>query len=324
MGDVSRILITGASGFVGGAAVRAARARGLSVIAQYRSLPHAAWQDDAGITPLRLDLTAPGAANALSEVMPQVDAIIHAAAHLGDDPVQHERLSIGGTRAVLSAMAGQDARFVLVSSIVVYDIMALKSGDTLDESSPTETPERARDPYTRAKLQQEAMVAEAVRSAWLIRPGAVWGEGRTWHALLGFWASKVFVQIGGNTGELPVVHVDHLAEMLVNAVQTAPTGLAALNALDDDRPNRARFMVAHRAQTGWPKFVVRVPYGLWFRLVGALRPLSGRLPGLFREPIVRARLMPLTYSNAALRAVLGGKDSARFEDMLARSVERRR
>ncbi|WP_425097885.1 NAD-dependent epimerase/dehydratase family protein [Tropicibacter sp. S64] len=323
MGTVNTVLITGASGFVGGAAVREARRRGLAVIAQYRSLPHAAWEADPGITPVKLDLAAPNARHLLADLMPQVDAIVHAAAHLGDDPLQHERLTLGGTRALLAAIQGHGPRFVLVSSIALYDTMALEPGDTLDEQSPIERPETARDSYSRAKLDQEALVREALHAAWLIRPGAVWGPGRTWHALLGFWASKLFVRIGGEEGELPLIHVDSLARILLNAVQTVPMGLATVNALDDDRPSRARFVAAHRAATGWPRFVLPVSYAQWLRVVRLVRPLSAALPGLFREPVARARLMPLTYPNTVLRGVLGGEDRAPFEDLLSRSVEGR-
>ncbi len=323
MGEVTRILITGASGFVGGAVVRAARAQGIDVIAQYRSLPHANWESDAGIEPLRLDLSDPGAQNSLKEQLPGVDAVIHAAAHMGDDPKAHETLSVGGTKTLLDAMQGEQARLVLVSSIAVYDTMALKPGDLLDEASPLETTETARDPYTKAKLAQEALVRDARQSAWLIRPGAVWGSGRTWHALLGFWASKIFVQIGGDDGELPVVHVDHLAELLIKAARTVPPGIVAVNALDDDRPSRARFVSAHRKWAGWPRLVLPISFAVWLKLIRLLKPVASRLPGLFREPIARARLMPLSYSNEKGRSILAGPSQADFETLLAQSLEDR-
>ena len=321
MGDVNRILITGATGFIGQATVADARARGLPVTVVARNKVPKAWRTDDGITVVQADLSDPGCVDDLRDALHGVGVVIHAAAHLGDDPRAVASDTVRGTDHLLQAMQDSAARLVLVSSIVVYDTMRLSPGDMLTEDSPLETVQHARDAYAEGKLRQEALVRDAGRDAWLIRPGAVWGPGRTWHALMGFWASKLFVQIGGD-GELPLVHVDHLARMLIDAALQDPGGLRALNALDDDRPTRARFMAAHRRMTGWPRMVLPVPYPTWLALARALRPFAEKLPGLFREPILRARLMPLHYPNTALRSALGGEDNDTFEGMLARSMER--
>ena len=319
MGAVNRILITGASGFVGSAALRAARDQGFEVIALYRGLPHAAWEDDLGITAVKLDLTAADATERLSLLVNEVGSIIHAAAHLGDDAAAHDCVTLGGTQALLSALENWRGTFVLVSSIAVYDTVALAPGDALDETCALTTAQKARDAYSKAKLTQEALVQEAMPDAWLIRPGAVWGAGRTWNALLGFWAAKVFVQIGKD-GALPLVHVDHLGETLIRAAQKEPKGTVSINVVDDDLPDRRRFVSVHKTLTGWPRFVLPITYDVWLKLARLLRPISAGLPGLFQEPIIRARLMPLRYPNAALRATLGGKDHAPFEEMMAQSI----
>ncbi|WGW04456.1 NAD-dependent epimerase/dehydratase family protein [Tropicibacter oceani] len=316
MGEMTRLMITGATGFVGSAAVRAARARGLKVVATYRKQPLPEWAGDTGILAVKVDLAQDPAG--LASAMEGVGAVIHAAAHLGGDAAAHKADTLRGTAAILDAAPGT-ARIVLVSSIAVYDTMRLTPGDRLDESAPLEDPDHARDAYTAAKLRQEDMVRSARPEAWLIRAGAVYGPGRTWNALMGFWASKLHVQIG-QTGELPLIHVDHLADVLIRAALAEPDGIQAVNALDDDRPSRARFQAAHRRLTGWPKLVLPVPFGLWLGFVRLLKPVSARLPGLFVEPILRARLMPLVYPNTALRHALGGKDIDSFEAMLARSV----
>lgn len=320
MGEVGSILITGANGFVGAGAVRGARASGIHVIALFRRAPLAEWAGDPGITPVQLDLSDAGQMEAFEALLPDVDALIHAAAHLGDDPVAARADTRHATQLLLETVKRVPVRLVLVSSIVVYDVMRLAPGDPLDETAALCPAASARDLYTASKIEQEDMVHSAGRPAWLIRPGAVWGPGRTWNALMGFWASKLFVQIGTG-GELPLVHVDHLGRMLVQAAQSDPGGIQALNALDDDRPTRARFVRAHRRVFGWPRMVLPVPYGLWLGLARLLKPVSGSLPGLFREPILRARLMPLRYPNTRLRAMLGGQDSASFEQMLSRSRE---
>ncbi len=316
MGPLTRILITGASGFVGASATRAARARGIEVVAVYRRNPRPEWADDTGIIPIRIDLSDPSNTKPLTEAMETVGAVIHAAAHLGDDAIAHESDTLRGTQTLLDAMEGFDVALVLVSTIAVYDTMRLEPWQKLDESSPLEKPESARDIYCAAKLRQEQLVRASRRPAWLIRPGVVYGPRRTWNDLMGFNAAGLHVQIG-QTGELPLIHVDHLGAVLVQAAVTDPHGLQILNAIDDDRPTRARFLKAHRQTAGKPKAVLPMPYGFWLALVQGLKPISHKLPGLFREPIVKARLMPLHYPNTALRDALGGEDSDRFEVMLA-------
>lgn len=329
MGDMSPILITGATGFLGRACVADARRRGLPVIALYRSTPPADWSGDAGISPLLLDMTAPDAADRLTAALPEGCAIIHAAAHLGADPKTVARDTLAATKTVRTAWRARDARMVLISSLAVYDTDTLSAGGTLTEATPLipcpDRPEDARDAYAGSKRLQEAMFLEDddFEDGWILRPGALWGPGRSWHALQGFWASRLFVTIGSK-GELPLAHVDLTARMAVDAAMTHTPGPGVLNVFDDDRPTRARFLRAHRRCYGWPRLNVTLPYGLWHALVMLLKPISGRLPGLFQDSILRARLMPLRFPNTRMRSAFPGEDLDTFEGMMARTREAER
>lgn len=327
MGALMAIAVTGASGYVGRACVAEARRRGHPVLAVTRSAPPADWAQDAGITALQLDLTAPEAAERLTGALADGSALIHAAAHMGDEPQALARDTLLANRAVHAAWVAKAPRLVLISSLAVYDTDRLHPGDALTESSaliplPDASLSGARDPYAGAKRLQEAMFLfdDRLDDDWILRPGAIWGPGRSWHALQGFWASKLFVTIGSE-GELPLAHVDHVARVALHCAQTAPVDVSVLNVFDDDRPTRARFLRAHRRAYGWPRFNVTVPYGAWMALVRLLKPLAHRLPGLFREPILRARMMPLRYPNAALRSALPGEDTNSFEGTMARTRE---
>ena len=124
-------------------------------------------------------------------------------------------------------------------------------------------------------------------------------------------------------GALPLAHVTQVAKALVSAALTAPEGVEALNVVDDDLPTRGRFVAAHRRAAGWPRVALSLPWTAWLGLARALRPVSAHLPGLLREPVLRARILPLQWPNTALRARLGGQDDAPFEEMLRRSLEGR-
>ncbi|WP_305970141.1 MULTISPECIES: NAD(P)-dependent oxidoreductase [unclassified Mameliella] len=322
------VVITGAGGFLGRACVAEARRRELPVLALYRSTLPADWAGDAGITPLQLDLTAPDAADRLRAALPGDCAIIHAAAHLGGDPAAVARDTLSATRTLREVWRDSAARLVLISSLAVYDTDALSPGEALSEASPLiplpDAPEQARDAYAGSKRLQEALFLSdaGFEDGWILRPGALWGPGRTWHGMQGFWASKLFVTIGSH-GELPLAHVDLCAEIAVEAAHAPTSGPGIVNVFDDDRPTRARFLRAHRRCFGWPRLNVTVPYRAWLALARLLKPVSGHLPGLFRESILRARLMPLRYPNTRMRSAFPGEDVDTFEGLMARAAEDR-
>lgn len=332
MGQV--IVVTGANGFVGRACVARARALDLDVIALYRSTALDGWQGDAGITPVQMDLTAPDAVDRLADLLPDNAAIIHAAAHLGGDPAILARDTVSAMTTLMQARDAAQHRLVLISSLAVYDMDSLTAMDSLTEATPLiampdtalDDPDAyiqtARDAYAGAKRVQEAMLThdDGAEDDWVLRPGAIWGPGRSWHALQGFWASKLFVTIGSE-GQLPLVHVDHVAQSAVEAARSPTEGVPVLNVFDDDLPTRARFLRAHKRCYGWPRLNVTVPYGIWMALLGLLTPVAHRLPGLFRAPVARARLMPLRFPNTRLRSALGGEDRDIFEAMMARTRE---
>lgn len=320
MGQVTRVAITGANGFVGRACVAEARARGINVVAVYRSSPLPEWSGDDDIQAIRMDLADKDRTQDLATALAPCSAVIHAAAHLGDNPEALLRDTAAATETVLAARP-EGCRIVLVSSLSVYDMTQVSRGDAITEQSPIEAAGTARDAYARSKLDQEAMVrADPKQNAWILRHGAIWGAGRSWHALMGFWASRVHVTIGSE-GALPLTHVKHTAWCLVQAALTPPDGIVTLNVFDDDLPTRTQFERAHKAAYGWPRLSVTVPYGLWLGLVRVLKPVSARLPGLFREPVLRARMMPLRFPNTALRDTLGYQDTEGFEALMQRTKE---
>ena len=318
-GEASRILITGAGGFIGRAAVAEARARGLEVVALVRKSVAPEWHDDDGVNVVEADLSEPSSLLPLRRALRGCDAVIHAAAHLGGDDAAIEADTLAATRHLLAALP-KEIRLVLVSSIAVYDLSKLAPGDVVTERSPLNRPGHAQDAYAESKLAQEVLCQGALQPLWLMRPGAVWGPGRTWHALNGFWAGPIQVTLASD-GALPLVHVKHVARALVSAALTDPQGMTALNVIDDDLPTRARFVTAHRRAAGWPRAAIDVPWTLWLTLTRTMKRFERRLPGLLREPVLRARIMPLRWPNTALRASLGGRDDAPFEALLQHTLE---
>jgi UDP-glucose 4-epimerase len=175
-----KVLVTGASGFVGCAVVAALAAQGEEVHAAIRKPPDAA--DDGpselafphGITVvLHGDL---GAAVDWTGLLAGIDAVVHLAgiAHAGPGIAEerYDRVNHRATAAL--AVAAHDAgvsRFVFVSSI------RAQTGPAADHVvSERDTP-RPTDPYGRSKLAAEHAVAASGVSFTILRPVLVYGPG---------------------------------------------------------------------------------------------------------------------------------------------------
>ena len=316
MGAVKRVMITGASGFIGRAAVAQALAEGLEVVAIVRSSVPQSWRNIPRLTVYRLDLTSSGATDTLAEMM-EVDAVVHAAAHLGSDTALQERDTLVPTETLLHAMLIAGVKhLVLISSLGVYDTARLWPYGTVTEATPLEAVESARDGYVKGKLMQEALCQRAADrrglSLAILRPGAVYGPGRSWNAHIGVALGPLLFRVGFG-GELPLCHVTTCARAIVAAARSEAEG--AINVLDDDRPTRGRFLRRHR-RSGWPRLSVPVPWWLFLLAGTALSVLPGRRPGLLRPAVLKARMMPLRYSSDLMHEVLNVPDSPAFEVLM--------
>lgn len=289
MGDVTRVLITGASGFIGRATVQAARDAGLEVVAVQRR----AGPEREGITYVSADLTVRDNAEVLVDAMQGCDAVIHLAAAMSGDPQDHARLTIGGTQRIIEAM--QEAgvgHLTLASSLAVYDTRHVPVGGELTDDTPLVTQSTARDPYSGAKAQQESLARAArFNRLTVLRPGIVHDADHLWNAHLGVAVGPLLFGAPPND-PLPMCHVTRCAAALVLATTQRVNGTFTL--VDPALPTRGAVISALQ-QTGWPKAVAPLPWrGLW-TVANMLRPVASKLPGLLRAPVLRQRLLPMTY-----------------------------
>jgi nucleoside-diphosphate-sugar epimerase len=310
---MARVVVTGASGFVGRAAAEAARDAGHEVIALGR---RAEADLGPGIAYTALDL---GQGGDIAPILAGADAVIHAAGAMAGDDAAHARDTLAPTQAVLDALP-EGARLVLVSSLSVYGYAALPPGVLLNELTPREADPEKRDAYTRAKLAQERMAVAAARARgvdlWLIRPGAIYGPGRTHTGWLGISVKGRHVTPGGDP-TVPGVDIGRVGQGLVAAVTvskpqnrdiSAPgcAPAAVINLIDPDPPRQSAWAAAVGQR------LTRLPGGLMFKaaaaldLAGDLMPgLGRRLPRIVMAPALAARFKDLRYATTRAEDVLG-------------------
>lgn len=171
-----RYLVTGATGFVGGALVRDLKRRGHSVTALTR-------RQDAGLLAAGIHQVhgeLGGDISAIDSVLPQIDSCFHVAAKVGmwGPLAEFERVNVQGTQALLRAcQAAGVQRFIYTSSpSVVANGADLRN---VDESQPYPAHFEAHYPRTKAAAEKIVLAAhDPGRTRTLaLRPHLIFGPG---------------------------------------------------------------------------------------------------------------------------------------------------
>jgi len=172
-GPAVRVLVTGASGFLGRATAAAVRDAGHEVRTFQRRPSGVSGVSDV------LGTMTDGAA--VARAVADTDAVVHLAAKvsLAGDPADFARVNVDGTRTLVdAARAAGVARFVFVSSPSV----AHTGSSLVGAGAGPAEPDRARGDYARTKAAAElvALGADAPGFAVVaVRPHLVWGPGDT-------------------------------------------------------------------------------------------------------------------------------------------------
>ncbi len=173
---MSRVLVTGASGFVGSHLARRLLQEGHQVAALMRPTADRTHLEGLGISFVEGDVQDPAS---LAGAMEGCGTVFHAAAGLGmwrgTERLQHE-VNVTGTRNVCAAARTAGVgRLVHTSSVAAVGFPP--EGETADESSPFSA-ESASFTYPRSKHLAEIEVQRAVEDgldAVIVNPGVIYG-----------------------------------------------------------------------------------------------------------------------------------------------------
>ena len=323
-----RVLITGASGFLGKAVVRAAIAEGHEVVALVRpagNIDMLEWPSNVHI--VRGDLRQ---IEQWATELDGVEAVVHLAAATGGDLPTQFSGTVVATENLLNRLPMKALRkLVHISSFSVYDYASIGFGRTLEESTPVEPRPENRDAYTTTKIVQERLVKEACEAAGtplvIIRPGAIVGRGKDW----GFGRVTSlggFDLIFSPGARFPMTYVDNCAEAIVRALDAPVASGSIFNIVDDNLPTYGRY---HRlGRRSGAKGVKRALYLPWFGVTllgGAVSILNrvgfngrAKLPEMLDLQRQRVRWRPLRYSNRAAKEHLGWSPRVPLAEAIAR------
>lgn len=327
-----KLLVTGASGFLGRHIVAVALSRGHEVRAIVRAASDTSrmpWAHHPNLELVRADLRS---RRGLTDAVAGVDAVLHAAAAKSGDLYAQLAGTVVATENLIAAMNEAGVNHVVgVSTFSIYDYSRIWSHSTLTESSPV-IPDTAfnRDEYAQTKLIQERLLLDQkTRNNWrvtIIRPGVIYGRDNTWTARLGAGGSgRLWVRIGA-LARLPLTYVENCAEAIVLAAEAKSAAGSILNCVDDKPPTQHRYAKALRRRMKTSPRVIRIPWPV-MRFLGRCAVMTNnllfkgraKLPSVLIPQRLEARFKPLKFDNRLIKQTLGWKPRYTLDQALDRS-----
>ncbi|WP_420566036.1 NAD-dependent epimerase/dehydratase family protein [Thalassobaculum sp.] len=304
-----KILVTGASGFLGARLVPKLIAEGHDVVAMARSTSADDKLRALGAEPVRGDLNTLG-----DMAIPPVDAVIHLAAHFrfAGPRAPYFQVNVDGTKALLKAAqaAGASSFIYLTAAAVIMDDRGSPIRNS-DESAPTFP--RSFSPYIASKATSEAGVLAANRPGFrtiAIRPPGIWGPGDAFsrnipHAI----RSGQFAFIARGDYPYSTCHVDNVSEALICALDRGEGGKAYFIRDRENTTFRAFIDGLAKLQGLSIDQLRSVPYGMAF-FMGRMMELGARLRRSDQDPPLTRTMVRLigrefTIDDSAARRDLG-------------------
>ena len=291
------ILVTGASGFVGGHVVRGLAGAGERVRALVRDARGAAALDGVDCELVQGDVTD---RESLRAAVEGCTAIVHLVAILVGKPADFERVMTRGTATLLDvATEAGVARFVHMSALGT----GAETKDTV--------------PYYRAKWAMEEAVRASGLGHAILRPSFVFGGdgGALSHFARIARLAPVTPIIGKGTQRLQPIWADDLARAVTLAVRGDDNILVELGGPDVVDWNE--FWSRLKAALGTRRPALHLPF--WF-----MRPQAAILERLPSPPVTRDQLRMLQLGDNIVSDGGAGMEALGLRDLLPLDEQLRR
>lgn len=282
-----RVLVTGASGFVGKALCTLLLSKGFQV----RGLVRSGAVED-GVEAIQVKDIAGTSQSTWASILSGVDVVIHCAAlvhQMGpDDEEARARYHRVNTQATASlAKAAVDAgvkRFIFLSTIKVMG-ESTQTGHAFrahDPASPT-------DAYAHSKWEAEQAVREMASGSTMdfaiVRPPLVYGPGvgANFLALTRLVSARVPLPLGAINNRRSLVSVDNLVDLIVRCVDYPGAIHDVLLVSDGDDVSTTQLLRRVAKAKGVSPLLIPVPaswlttVGKWLGKGTALQRLCGNL-----------------------------------------------
>ena len=323
----ARILVTGATGFIGQYVVRRLLEEGERIRIIVRREPPAWLRDHPRVEVMYGDL---GDSDAVSRAVEGTELVFHVGGTVSGGPADYERGNVAATKNVVAAAQLWDVRrLVYVSSLSVLQAAGTRKGQLIREDWPLEAYPQLRGHYTQTKLAAEQIVRKAIEQeglrAVILRPGEVVGAGAP--LLSSGVAPRLknrLVMFGDGASNVPLVDVEDLTDAILAAAdEAAPLG-STYHLVDAEQVTQNEIAEAYIAAVDRDLSIMHVPRLVVYagalmvqilcRLLGRPAPLS-----IYR---VRSALAPRRFDCALAMRELGWQPQRGARSGLAKALGR--
>ncbi len=312
------VLVTGATGFLGGALALRLAAEGARVRALARSPQKAEFlrSRNSSVEVVYGDVTEPVS---LRAAMEGCAVVFHTAVSYGNYETQR-RVNADGTAQVANAAADAGVtRLVHVSSIAVYGYEL--TGDTT-EAMPVAAD--SDDPYLLTKVEAERVVREIGEKRHLphtiIRPGMIYGPRS------GMWTATTFrlarlkptPWVGSNSGSVHPIFVDDVVDMMLVLAEHPAASGEVFNCTPDPSCTWREFIGAYQRLAGHQRWLALpyAPFRIAVKLLSSIAPPRTQIKAL--PDFLRLSQQRLTHRMDKARALLGWQPKVELESGVER------
>jgi nucleoside-diphosphate-sugar epimerase len=235
-----RVLVTGATGFIGAAVVRALKRHGHAVLGLVRDPAKAGSLQQAGVLVALGDMWQPAS---YAPLVAQVDAVIHAAQQKVEGRWTHRRITAMHqsdalmTRTLARACVEQGKPFLYSSGALTHSYPA---DEWIDETKPARPCLLARGHAEMVTELKELERNQGLRVI-ILSPGFVYGPGGFLKMTVEMLQQRRYRVIGTGQNYWSLVHVDDVSEAYTLALERGRPG--ANYFLADDQPMRRREVI---------------------------------------------------------------------------------
>lgn len=321
-----RLLITGATGMVGGLLTKRALEAGYTVRAMVRSSSNRDSLGGLDVEQVEADLAEP---ETLPPAFEDVDYVVNTAAHVGDwGPAEKFRaINVLALEHMLTAARkqGQLRRWVQISSLGVYEA---KHHYGTDETTPVDL--SGLDGYTQTKAEAEVLLNRTIDQhgfpATIIRPGFIYGPGdrHVVPRIIERLAAGQMKLIGDGKKMLNNTYVGNLVEGILLALEKDAANGETFNIRDGRLVSREEFVGTIAEYMGLP-MPKKVPEWLARSAVGFIEGFA-KMRGATSAPLLTgARIKFLTlnldFSIAKAKEKLGYDPQVDFKEGMKTALD---
>ncbi|MGE5223014.1 MAG: NAD-dependent epimerase/dehydratase family protein [Omnitrophica WOR_2 bacterium] len=303
--EQKKVLITGATGFLGKQVAGRLLDQGVKVRAAVRNAVRAGWLADRGAEVIVGDIAD---AQAMQAAAHGCQIVIHLAGIVTAFLPEAEfyRVNVEGTRALAeAACAEQVERFVHISSIVVYGL----SGRNIQESTPYQ---KSGEAYCDTKLESERVIRHFITErqlpAVIVQPSPVYGPGdQAWTiGPIQRIRSRQMILVNGGKGFQHPIYIEDAVDGILAAARGGKEGEAYI--LCGPEPLRMKDFFGYYARMvgrspSFPSMPKWLGLGIASAAEGFAR-ISGRKPPFSRQDVLFAAI-DVTYNGDKARRELG-------------------